>query len=108
MQCRLEAKVLAASQERIKRSLLERRADSGPHLRPLVYDIVAGHGSLATRGRKERRQHQNGRRFSRPVRPQEAVDLAWLHPQVNAVDGPRSLPELPDEVFDLYTPFPAH
>src|SRR5215212_4674375 len=108
VQCGLEAKVLAASQERIQRRLLQRRTYRGPHLRPLVHDVVAGHGGRATRGRKERRQHQNGRRLPRPVRPQEAVDLAWLDAQVYAVDSPRALFELPDEVFDLYTPFPAH
>src|SRR5215212_10937746 len=96
----LQVKVLAALQERVERRLLQRRPDSGPHLRPLVHDVVAGYGGRATRGRKERRQHQNGRRLPRPVRPQEAVDLAWLDAQVYAVDSPRALFELPDEVFD--------
>src|SRR5215203_7037963 len=108
VQCGLEAKVLAARQERIERRLLQRRPDRGPHLRPLAHDVVAGHGGRAARGRKERRQHQNGRRLPGPVRAEEAVDLTRLYTQVYPIDSPRSLPELPDEVLDLYTPPPVH
>src|SRR5215208_363120 len=108
VQCGLEAKVLAARQERIQRRLLQRRPDRGPHLRSLVHDVVAGHGGRAARGRKERRQHQNGRRLPSTVRTEEAVALTWVHTQVYPIHGPRSLPDLPDEVLDLYTLLPAH
>lgn len=104
MQGGLEVQVLAARQEVVECGLPQRGPDGGPHQRPLVHDIVARHLGRAARGWKERRQHQDGRGLACAVRSEEAVDLTPLDAQVYALHGPRSLPELPDEVIDLYPP----
>ncbi len=100
--------MLAAGQERVERRLLQRRPDGGPHLRPLLHDVVAGDPRRAARRRQERRQHQDRGGLAGAVRAEEAVDLARLDPQVYAVNGPRALLELPDEVLDLYPAVPPH
>ncbi len=108
VQSRLQVEVLAAGQEGVERSLLQRRPDGGPHLRTLAHDVVAGHPRRAARWRKERRQHQDGRGLPGAVRAEKTVDLPRLDPQVYAIDGPGALPELPDEVLDLYPAVAPH
>ena len=52
-------------------------------------------------GRQQRGEHQHGGRLAGAVGAQEAVDLAGLHAQVDAVDGARPVLELADEALDL-------
>src|SRR3712207_2888673 len=92
--------VLPAREKRVEGRLLQRRPDGGPHLRPLPHYVVAGDACRAARRREQRRQHEDRRRLAGPVRSEKAVDLAGLDAQVDAVDRPRSLPELPDEPLD--------
>ena len=93
--------MVAAGEERVERRFLERGADRRAHLRPLADDVVAADPRSAGRRRQQRRQHQNGRRLARPVRAEEAVDLARIDVEVDPVDRPRPLLELADETLDL-------
>jgi hypothetical protein len=98
---RLEPQVFASGQKRIERGLLQRGTDRFSHLRPLLDDVEAGNARCSGSGRQQRGQHVHGRRLPRTVRTEEAVDLAGLDAQVDAVDGARSLLELADEAVRL-------
>jgi hypothetical protein len=52
-------------------------------------------------GRQQRREHQDRGGLAGAVRAEEAVDLAGLDAQVDAVDGARPVLELADEALDL-------
>ena len=97
----LKAHVLARGQERVERRLLERHADRVADVRPVAHDVVAGNPGGAGGGREERREHVDGGRLAGAVGAQEAVDLAGLDLEVDAVDRPRALLELADEGLDL-------
>ena len=97
----LEPHVLGAGQERVERGLLERGADRGAHLGALLDDVVPATRARARGGREQRGEHVDGRGLARAVRAEEAVHLAGLHAQVDAVDRARALLELPDEVRRL-------
>ena len=71
------------------------------HLGPLLDDVEAADARRAGGRRQQRRQHQHGRRLAGAVRAEEAVDLAVLDGELDPVDGPRPLLELPDEPVDL-------
>ena len=94
---RLQAQVLASRQQRVERRLLQRRADRGPHLRPLVDDVVAGDARRSRGGRQQGRQHVHGRGLAGPVRAEEPVDLTRSDGQVDPVDRPRPLLEHPNQ-----------
>jgi hypothetical protein len=100
----LQPQVLAGGQVRVERRLLERRADRAPHRGTLLDDVVARDEGRARGRRQQRRQHVDRRRLSGAVRAQEAVDLARLDAQVDAVDRFDVL-ELADEGPDLYAVF---
>ena len=87
LQRRLEPEMLAPGQQRVECRLLQRRTDGGSDLRPFRDDVVAGHAGRPRRRRQQRRQHVDGRRLARSVRPQEAVDLAGLDTEIDSVDG---------------------
>ena len=93
--------MLAAGEQRVERGLLERGADRRAHRGALAHDVVARHARRARGGRQQRREHQHGRRLAGAVGAEEAVDLAGLDAQVDAVDGARPVLELADEAFDL-------
>jgi hypothetical protein len=93
--------VIAGGQERVQRGLLQRGADRGAHLRPLAQDVVPGHARRARGGREQRGEHQHRRRLARAVRPEKPVDLSRRDLQMDPVDGPRTVLELPDEALDL-------
>ena len=97
----LQAHVLARGQERVERGLLQRGADVLAHLRAVRAHLVAGHARRALVGRQQRGEHQHGGGLARAVGAEEAVDLARLHVEVDAVDGARALLELLDEALDL-------
>ena len=93
--------MLGAGQERVERGLLQRGADRAAHLGALRDDVEARDARLAGGGRQQRREHEHSRRLARAVWPEEAVDLARRHPQVDAVDGAHAALEVLDEAFDL-------
>jgi hypothetical protein len=97
----LQAQVLAAGQQRVERGLLEGGADRLAHVRAVADDVVAGHARRARRGRQQRREHQHGRGLARAVGTQEAVDLAGLDAEVDAVHRADPALELADEAVDL-------
>ena len=97
----LEAHVLAAGEQRVERRLLERRADLAPHRGAVLHDVAPGHARGARGGRQQRGEHQHGGRLAGAVGPEEAIDLAGLDPQVDAVDRPHGTLELAHEALDL-------
>ena len=90
----LEPHVLAPGQKWVEGGLLERRADGGADRRALLDHVVAGHARRARCGRQQRGEHMHGRRLAGAVGAEEAVDLARLHAQVDAVHRTRALLEL--------------
>ena len=93
--------MLAAGQQRVERGLLKRGADRLAHVCALADDVVAGHARRARGGRQQRGEHQHGRRLAGAVGAEEAVDLAGLDLEVDAVDGADAALELADEAVDL-------
>ncbi len=101
MQAGLKANVLATGQQRIDGGILQRDPDHPTHLCTLLRDVEApDRGAAATR-RKQRDEHLHGRRLPRPIRPQEAVDLAVIDVKVDGVHRSWPLLELPDETLDF-------
>ena len=98
---RLQPQVLAAGEQRVERGLLQRGADHLAHLRPLRRHVEAADARRAGGRRQQRRQHQHGGRLAGAVRAEEAVDLAVVDGELDPVDRPRPLLELPDEPLDL-------
>ncbi len=96
VQRRLQANVVAARQERVQRSLLERRADQLAHLRAVLDDVEPADDRAAAGGRHQRGQHVDGGRLPGPVRAEEAVDLPVGDLEIDPVDGSNGL-ELADE-----------
>src|SRR5439155_15747874 len=94
---RLQPEMLAAGQEWIESRLLQRRADCLADLRPFLDDVVACDSRSSGSRRQQRGEHVHGRRLAGAVRTEEAVDLARLDAQIDAVDRARALPELTDE-----------
>ena len=107
---RLQPQVLAARQERVERSLLERGADRGTHLWALLRDVEPGDGRAAAGGREERRQHVDGRRLAGAVRAEEPVDLPGQDPKVDPRDRLHilELPPEPDRLDSLVAPAHSH
>ena len=97
----LQLHVLAARQQRVQRGLLQRGADRGAHGGALADDVVARHARRARGGRQQRGEHQDGGGLAGAVGAEEAVDLAGLDAQVDAVDGARAVLELADEALHL-------
>ena len=96
----LKPHVLARRQMRIERRLLQRRPDRLADLAPLLGDVEPAHRRPSVGGRQQGRQHQHRRRLARAVGAEEAVDLAGVDVQVDAVDRARPLLELLDEAVD--------
>ncbi len=80
----------------IERGLLEGDADAQPHGTRVGGDVEAGDRRLPTRRSEQRAEHAHGRRLPRPVRAEEAVDLAGGDVEVDAVDR-EDLAELADQ-----------
>ena len=101
----LESKKLAAGLPIVERGILERHADPQPDLLRVLHDVVTGHRGAA-RGRvQERAEHPDERGLARPVRAEEAVDLAFGHLKVDPVDcGDRAVPPAPDPVSTAGAP----
>ncbi len=93
--------MLTTGQQRVERSFLECCADRRAHARAFLDNVVARDPGGAGSGRQERRQHQDGGRLAGAVRAKEAVDLAGLDPEIDAVDRARALLELANQAFDF-------
>jgi hypothetical protein len=94
--------VVAPGEQRVERGLLQGGADRPSHGRAFALDVVPRHARPA-RGRwQQRGEHEHRRRLAGPVGAEEAMDLAGLDPQVDAVDGPYPALELADEPVALY------
>jgi hypothetical protein len=87
VQRRLELHQLASRHERVERRLLERHADRAAHAGGFRDDVVSGHARRPAGRLQQRRQHPDGGRLPRAVRPQEGVYLLLGHLQVDAGDG---------------------
>jgi hypothetical protein len=96
----LERHVLAPGEEVVERGLLQRGADAAAHLLAVAGDVEAGDRGGARGRRQERREHEDRGRLAGAVRPEEPVDLARRHLEVDPVDRPDAALELPDEALD--------
>ena len=83
----LEAQQLDAALGGVERRFLERDADAQPHVDGLAGDVEAGDLGPPGGRQEQRAQHVHERRLARAVGTEEAVDLARLHLEVDAVDG---------------------
>ena len=97
----LELHVLAPGQQRVQRGLLQRGADRRADGRALAHDVVPRDPRRARGGRQQGGEDQDRGRLAGAVGAQEAVDLARLDAQVDAVDGARPVLELADEALHL-------
>ena len=61
--------------------------DTQPHLVRLGHRVIAGDGDGAGGGGQQGYQHPNDGGLAGAVRPQEAIYLAAMHRQVNAIHG---------------------
>ena len=73
----------------VEGGVLERHADAQPHLLRFGHDVVTGHHGHAGARTQQGAQHPDEGRLAGPVGPEEAVDLAPAHLEVDAVDGHR-------------------
>ena len=72
LQRRLQAEVVARSEQRIERRFLQSNADDPPDLRPILHDVVSADERRPCRGRQQRRQDVDGGRLPCAVRAEEA------------------------------------
>ena len=93
--------MLTRRQERVERRLLQGHADRIADGRPVAHDVVTRHPGGAGGGREQRGEHVDGGRLAGAVGPQEAVDLAGLDLEVDAVDRPWALLEFTNEALHL-------
>ena len=101
LQRRLQPQVVTCGEEWVKGGFLQRHTDQPADLRPVLHDVVAADERRPGGRRQERCQDVDGRGLPGPVRAQEAVDLAGLDHDVDAVDGAGALLVLADETADL-------
>src|SRR3989440_258461 len=97
----LEAEELDAGLGGVERCLLERDADAEAHVDGLAGDVEPGHFGPPGGRKEEGAQHVDERRLARAVGTEEAVDLARLHVEVDAVDG-AGLVEEPPKILRSY------
>ena len=97
----LEDEMLAAGEDRVERSFLERGPNRRPDLAALADDVEAADRGATAGRRQQCGQHQHRRRLAGAVGAEKAVDLAGRHRQVDAVDGARALAELAHQVLHL-------
>ena len=67
----------------------------------VLCDVVARHDGPAAGGLKQRGQHPDRGRLTGAIRPEEAVDLAFRHLEIDAVDGLDAALELARELMRL-------
>ena len=91
----LEAQEFAAGLLVVQRGILEGDADAATHLVGLSDGVVSGDGDAAGGGKDEGDQHSDHGGFAGAVGPQEAVDFAPLHGEI-------------DVVYRLHRPEAAH
>jgi hypothetical protein len=101
VQAALELHVLTPRQQRVERRILKRDADDIAHRGSIPDDVVARDPRGTCGWREEGGEHVNGGRLSRSVGAEEPVDLGWADLELDSVDGPRAVLEVPDEALDL-------
>ena len=62
--------------------------------------VDASHSQRAMRWREQAAEHAEGRRFARPVRPEQTEHLAAPNLEADVIDGGEGA-ELPDQIIDL-------
>jgi hypothetical protein len=82
----LQLEQLPPGHQRVDGGVLERHPDGAAHLARFTDHVEAGHPGRAVAGREQGGQHPDRGRLARPVRAQEAEDLALGHLQVHTVD----------------------
>jgi hypothetical protein len=82
-----QLEVLAAAEGREELGRLDDGANSAHHLRQLLRHVVAQDGHSARVGVDQPEQHPDGRGLARAVRPQEAMDAAQRHVEIQALNG---------------------
>ena len=87
LQGRLQPDQLAAGHQRVERRFLQGDADRGAHRPRLGDHVVAGDGGAAAGRQQQRRQHPHRGRLAGAVGAEEAVDLALLDRDVDALHG---------------------
>ncbi len=87
LQGRLQADQLTARHQRIERRFLQGDTDRAPDLAGFGDDVVAGDSGAAAGRQQQRRQHPHRRRLAGAVGSEEAVDLALVDLEVDALDG---------------------
>ena len=85
LQGRLQADQLAAGHQRVERRFLQGDADRAPHRPRLLDHVVAGDRGAAAGRQQQRRQHPHRGRLAGAVGAEEAVDLALLDGDVDAL-----------------------
>jgi hypothetical protein len=95
--------VFPAGEVVVDRGVLAGQADAGPHLLGMVADVDPGHAHPAPVGLQQGGQHPDEGGLAGPVGPEQPVDAAALHGQVEAVQrADRDLAtEHLDQVLDL-------
>jgi hypothetical protein len=86
--------VLPAGEVLVDRGQLTGQAHGAAHRVGVGHDVVPEHPRTAGLGLDQGGQHADHRRLAGPVRPQDAVDGALGHGQVDAVDGTRGAERL--------------
>jgi hypothetical protein len=84
---REEVQVLADRQVLVQREALRHVADAPLQRLGVAGNLVAEHVDLAGARAQQAAQHADRRRFSGPIRPEEAVHLAFAHGEIDVVDG---------------------
>jgi hypothetical protein len=87
VQVGVEAQVLLGGELLVEGLLLEDQADATTHLVALLHDVVAGHPGAAAGGVANGAQHLDRGGLPGAVGPQEAVGLAGLDAEIDALDG---------------------
>ena len=82
-----EREVLVDREVFVQRELLRHVADAALQRLGVARDLVAEHVDLAGGRVQQAAEHADRRRLAGAVRPEEAVDLAPAHREIEAVDG---------------------
>src|SRR5690606_37179431 len=82
-----DAQVLASHEVLVDRCELTRQADATTYGFRLAHQVVAEHTRTSRIRPQQRREKTHRCRLPRTVWPEQAVDAATLHAQVDAVDG---------------------
>ena len=83
----LQIEQLAAGLLAVERGLLQRHTDAQAHLLGVAGDVEPGDAGGAAGGAQQGGEHAHGGALAGAVGPEEAVDLAGAHREVDTGDG---------------------